>query len=127
VSDAYTLNVLQSIIEDSRSINDTSSCQKVMPQIGASLTDDSRVIIYGCNMFIIQATEERHCTVDLLVKIACFVIQEKIFSTSKSKSKARCTALPSDREKKYFGIKASIFHEPMEQHILDTNAGKQLS
>jgi hypothetical protein len=41
--------------------------------------------------------------------------RKKIFSTLKSKG--RCTALPSDREKKYFGIKASIFPEPMEQHI----------
>ncbi len=28
-----------------------------MPQIGASLTDDARVIIYDRNMFIIQATD----------------------------------------------------------------------
>jgi hypothetical protein len=27
-----------------------------MPQSVASLTDDSRVIIYDCNMFIIEAT-----------------------------------------------------------------------
>jgi hypothetical protein len=27
-----------------------------MPQFGASLTDDSRVIIYDCNVFIIQAS-----------------------------------------------------------------------
>ncbi len=27
-----------------------------MPQFGASLTDDARVIIYDCNRFIIQAT-----------------------------------------------------------------------
>jgi len=29
-----------------------------MPQFGASLTDDSRVVIYDGNMFIIEATEE---------------------------------------------------------------------
>ncbi len=29
-----------------------------MPQFGAKLTDDSRVIIYNCNVFIIEATEE---------------------------------------------------------------------
>ncbi len=27
----------------------------VMPQLGASLTDNSRVFIFVCNMFIIQA------------------------------------------------------------------------
>ncbi len=27
-----------------------------MPQFGASLADDSRVIIYDCNLFIVQAT-----------------------------------------------------------------------
>jgi len=27
-----------------------------MPQFGASLADDSRVVIYDCNMFIVQAT-----------------------------------------------------------------------
>jgi hypothetical protein len=36
---------LRIIINDSR----------VMPQIVASLTDDSRGIIYNCNMFIVQA------------------------------------------------------------------------
>jgi hypothetical protein len=28
-----------------------------MPQFGASLVDDSRVITYDCNMFIVQATD----------------------------------------------------------------------
>jgi hypothetical protein len=28
-----------------------------MPQFGASLTDHSRVTIYDCNMFIVQATD----------------------------------------------------------------------
>jgi len=28
----------------------------VMSQFGVSLSDDARVIIYDCNMFIIQAT-----------------------------------------------------------------------
>ncbi len=32
------------------------SHKKVMPQFGASLTYDSRVVIYDRNMFIIQAT-----------------------------------------------------------------------
>jgi hypothetical protein len=32
------------------------SNQKLISQFGASLTDDPRVIIYNCKMFIIQAT-----------------------------------------------------------------------
>jgi hypothetical protein len=43
----------RSVIEDSRSINDTSSLLKVMPQFVASLTDNSTVVIYDYNMFII--------------------------------------------------------------------------
>ncbi len=49
----------RSIIEDSRSINDTSTVARKLShksQVGASLTDDSGVIIYDRNMFIIQAT-----------------------------------------------------------------------
>jgi hypothetical protein len=42
------------------SVNDTSRIvidnTRVMHQIVASLTDDSRGIIYDCNMFIVQAT-----------------------------------------------------------------------
>jgi hypothetical protein len=30
----------------------------MMPQIGAPVTDDTRSVIYNCNMFIIQATEQ---------------------------------------------------------------------
>ncbi len=30
-----------------------------MLQFGASLADDTRVIIYDCNMFIVQATERQ--------------------------------------------------------------------
>ncbi len=29
------------------------------PQFGASLADDSRVVIYDCNIFIVQATGSR--------------------------------------------------------------------
>ncbi len=29
-----------------------------MPQFGASLTDDSRIVIYDRNMFIVQSTEQ---------------------------------------------------------------------
>ncbi len=52
-------------------------------QFGASLTYDSRVIIYDHNMFLIQATENtwdretllqgRLSSSDLLIKVACFV------------------------------------------------------
>ncbi len=31
-----------------------------MPQFGASLTDNSKVAIYDCNMFIIKATGKTH-------------------------------------------------------------------
>jgi hypothetical protein len=61
VSDACTINVSKSTIDDSRSINykhimiviNTLIVARMMPQLGASLTDDSRSIIYDCNMFII--------------------------------------------------------------------------
>ncbi len=43
------------------SVNDASRIlmdnSMVMLQIMASLTDDSRGVIYNCNMFIVQATE----------------------------------------------------------------------
>ncbi len=59
-SDACTINVSGSVIDDSRSINYKNvmivNATRMMPQLGASLTDDSRSIIYNCNMFIIQAT-----------------------------------------------------------------------
>ncbi len=42
------------------SVNDTSGIviddSRVMLQIVESLTDDSRAVIYNCNMFIVQAT-----------------------------------------------------------------------
>ncbi len=64
MSDDYTINVCKSIIGNSKSINyknimivnDTSRVVRMMPQLGTSLTDYSRSIIYNCNMFIIQAT-----------------------------------------------------------------------
>ncbi len=54
---------LSSIIDSSRSIsyrnitivNDSSRVVSVTPQLGASLTNDSRSIIYDRDMFIIQA------------------------------------------------------------------------
>jgi len=48
----------RSIIEDSRSINDTSRVISMMIVSDAtiwSVTNDSRVVIYNLNMFIIQA------------------------------------------------------------------------
>jgi hypothetical protein len=41
----------RNVIEDSRSINDT---YRVMPQFGASLPDNSRVIIHNHNTSILQ-------------------------------------------------------------------------
>ncbi len=45
------------------SVNDTSRIVsdnfRMMLQIVASLTDDSRGIIYDCNMFIVQATDSQ--------------------------------------------------------------------
>ncbi len=60
ISDACTLNVSRSTVDDSRSINyknimivnDTSRVVRMRPQLGASLTNDSRSVIYYCNMFI---------------------------------------------------------------------------
>ncbi len=50
MNDACTINVSQLYLESSiTNIN-------VMPQLGASLTDNSRVIIYDHFMFIIEAT-----------------------------------------------------------------------
>ncbi len=43
------------------SVNDTSSTaiddSRVTLQIVASLSEDSRGVIYNCNMFIVQATD----------------------------------------------------------------------
>jgi len=57
-------NVSRSIIDDSRSIkyknimivNGISIVVRMMPQLGAPLTDYSRSTINDCSMFIIQAT-----------------------------------------------------------------------
>jgi hypothetical protein len=64
MSDACTVNVSRSIINNSKSINyknnmivnDTSGDIRITPQLGASLTNVSRTVIYDCNTFIIQAT-----------------------------------------------------------------------
>jgi len=64
MSNACTINVLMSVIDDCSVINyknimvvnDTSRVIRMTTQLGASLTDDSRSIIYNHNMFIIQAT-----------------------------------------------------------------------
>ncbi len=53
-----TINVCRSIINDSMSINYKNIIiVRMKIQLGASLTDDFRSVIYYCNMFIIQATE----------------------------------------------------------------------
>jgi hypothetical protein len=64
ISDASTINVSRSVIDDSRSINyknimivnHTSRVVRMTAQFGASLADDSRSVIYNRNMFIKQAT-----------------------------------------------------------------------
>jgi hypothetical protein len=64
MSDACAMNVSRSI-DDSRSINyknsmfvnDTSRVDRMISQLGVSLIDNSRRVIYDCNMFIIQATD----------------------------------------------------------------------
>jgi hypothetical protein len=64
MSHACTINVSRSIIDNSGSINCKSIvivsyiCRviKMMPQLGASITDNARSIIYHHNMFIMQAT-----------------------------------------------------------------------
>ncbi len=52
-----------------------------MPQFGAKLTDDFRVIIYNCNVFKIEATEEADDLSGLyyeniltIVSVACTII-----------------------------------------------------
>ncbi len=45
----YTINIFTAAI-----VNYDSS---IVNELGASLTDDARVIIYNCHMFIVQATE----------------------------------------------------------------------
>ncbi len=65
MSAACTINVSRSVIDDSRSINyktimiinDTSRVIIMTPQLGASLTDNSRSIVYNCNVYIIKAAE----------------------------------------------------------------------
>ncbi len=61
-------------------VND-DSC--VINKLETSLTDNARVVIYDHHMFIVQATGNtnrrgRICTVDLLIKLGCFVTKGKI-------------------------------------------------
>ncbi len=64
IRDAYTTNILWNVIDESRSINYknimiinyTYRLIRMTPQLGASLTDDFRSIIYNHTMFIIQPT-----------------------------------------------------------------------
>jgi hypothetical protein len=64
MSDACAINVSRSVITNSRSINYKNitivrhyTDIKMTPHLGASLTDNSRSIIYDCNICIIQATD----------------------------------------------------------------------
>ncbi len=51
-------------------INDDSS---IVNKLGASHTEDARVVIYDRQMFIVQATGERQCKKSLLcAKLPCF-------------------------------------------------------
>jgi hypothetical protein len=49
-------------------VNDDS---RVVNKLEASLTDDTRVIIYDCHMFIVQATDFRYS--DKLTNIGLFI------------------------------------------------------
>ncbi len=74
MSDACTMNVSTSIINDLNYkdimiVMYTSRVIRMMPQLGASLTDDSKSVIYDHNMFIKQATGARSCIVN--AKIDC--------------------------------------------------------
>jgi hypothetical protein len=68
----------------------------VTPQFGASLADNSRVVGYDRNMFIVQATVYNLSsgntnsveglvvsTVDLLIKIGCFIAKVNYISKIK--------------------------------------------
>jgi hypothetical protein len=58
------INVSMSLINNYRRINyknitivnETTRVVRMTPQLGASLTDDSRSVIYNRNMFLIQVT-----------------------------------------------------------------------
>jgi hypothetical protein len=54
ISSACTINIIDELYNGSKVIIDDSI---VTLQFVASLTDDSRGVIYDCNIFIIQATD----------------------------------------------------------------------
>jgi hypothetical protein len=66
ISDACTINIIndayRSVNDSSRSASDActinSTSYRVVLQIVASLTYNSRGVIYSCNMFIVAATGE---------------------------------------------------------------------
>ncbi len=58
----------------------------VTPQFGASLTDSARVVIYDCNMFIIQATA-------FSTMIHCLRHQTKLYKIDTSFMSAFLTAM----------------------------------
>ncbi len=57
-----TISISRSLFGNSMSLNyksimmtnETCKVFRMMPQLGVSLTDDSRSIIYNCNMFMIH-------------------------------------------------------------------------
>jgi hypothetical protein len=53
MSDAFTINIIKSVNDASKIVIYNS---RVMLQIVVSLTDDSRGVIFYCNMFMAQAT-----------------------------------------------------------------------
>jgi hypothetical protein len=65
MNEAFIIKDSMSIIDNYRSlnyknimiINYTSRVIRMMPQLGTSLTDDSKSVIYNCNMFIKQARD----------------------------------------------------------------------
>jgi hypothetical protein len=65
ISDACTINVSRSVINNSWSINyknimivnDKSRVVRMTPQLVASLTDNSKSVIYDRTVFIIQAIQ----------------------------------------------------------------------
>jgi hypothetical protein len=56
-----------------------------MPQFGASLADDSRVVIYDCNMFIVQATGCTNDSPNIFI-VEARTLQKWIYNLKKKKS-----------------------------------------
>ncbi len=61
-------------------INDNS---RVVNKLEASLTDDARIVIYDCHMFIVQATVWFGISC-LTTSNFCFYLQNRIIKTSQT-------------------------------------------